>query len=283
MTTIDLDVTKLKGGFGAEVSGVDIARADDETLKALVDVFQTHGALLVRGQELTPDQLMRFVRTFGEPEGHTHTQFTLPGYPEIYLLSNKTENGRPIGAHNDGIGWHTDYSYKEHPVMNTLLYGVETPPEGADTLIADCCAAYASLSPERQAELDDLVLHHSYRHFMETRQFGKKKLTQQIIDENPDVFHPLIRTHPADGRKALWVSIGTVCGIVGMDTERAMALVDELVDYVTQDRFVYRHKWQPGDVLTWDNRCTLHTGSLFDDQKYERLIHRTWVKGDRPY
>ena len=280
---MESQIKELKPGFGAEVQGVDIANSDDEVRKALVDVFHKHGALLVRNQSMTPDDLMRFIRAFGEPEGHTQQQFTLPGYPEIYLLSNKTEDGRPIGAHNDGVGWHTDYSYKEEPVMSTMLYAVEVPGEGGDTMIADCCSAYDALPEERKKLLEGLVLHHSYVHFMKTRKYGQKPLTEQIIRDNPDVFHPLIRTHPADGRKALWVSTGTVRGIVGMDQDDAMNLIEELVEFVTQEQFVYRHKWQPGDILTWDNRCTLHTGTLFDDKKYTRYTQRMWVKGDKPF
>lgn len=279
-----MQVTELKSGFGAEVSGVDVASASDEVQQSLVDVFQKHGALLIRDQNMSPDDLMRFLSAFGEPEDHTQTKFTLPGYPKIYLLSNKkNDKGEPVGAHFDGIGWHTDYSYKEEPVMNTMLYSIEAPAEGGDTLLADCCAAYEALSETRKAKLDPLIVHHSYLHLMETRQYGRKPITQEIINDNPDVFHPLIRTHPADGRKALWVSTGTVKGIVGMDEAEALALIDELVEFVTQDQFVFRHRWRPGDILTWDNRCTLHTGSLFDDKKYTRLTHRMWVKGDKPF
>ncbi|MEM7569669.1 MAG: TauD/TfdA family dioxygenase [Pseudomonadota bacterium] len=279
-----LEVTELKPGFGAEVSGVDVASASDAVHQELVDIFQKHGALLIRGQDMSPDDLMRFLSAFGEPEDHTQTKFTLPGYPKIYLLSNKkNDKGEPVGAHFDGIGWHTDYSYKEEPVMNTMLYSIEVPAEGGDTLLADCCAAYDALSDKRKAQLDPLIVHHSYLHLMQTRLYGKKPITPEIIADNPDVHHPLIRTHPADGRKALWVSTGTVKGIIGMEEKEAMALIDELVDFVTQDQFVFRHRWQPGDILTWDNRCTLHTGSLFDDKKYERLTHRMWVRGDKPY
>lgn len=278
-----LQFKELKTGFGVEVSGVDVAKASDEVHKELVDVFNQHGAMLIRDQSMTPDDLMRFIHAFGEPEDHTQRQFTLPGYPKIFLLSNKEENGRPIGAHNDGVGWHTDYSYKEKPVMSTMLYSIEVPAEGGDTLLADCCAAYDALTEEQKAKLEPLVLHHSYKYFMETRQYGRQKLSEELIRNNPDVFHPLIRTHPADGRKALWVSTGTVRDIVDMDHDEAMKLIDELVEFVTQERFVYRHKWRPGDILTWDNRCTLHTGSLFDDEKYERLTHRLWVRGEKPF
>lgn len=275
-------VRELKPGFGTEILEVDVARAEEETLDAVVATFERSGAMLLRNQDMTPAQLMNFVKRFGEPELHTQTQFTLAGYPHIYVLSNKLVDGKPIGSHNDGVGWHTDYSYKEKPVKCTMLYAVEVPAEGADTMLADQCAAYDALPEEKKRALAPVILHHSYQYFMETRQYGRKLLSEKMKAENPDVFHPLIRTHPADGRKALWVSTGTVKDIVGMPHEAAMTLIDELVDFVTQDRFVFRHKWQVGDILMWDNRCTLHTGSLFDDQKYTRLMHRLWVKGEKP-
>jgi taurine dioxygenase len=273
----------LKPGFGAEIVGVDLATADDGALAGVVAAFHRHGVILIRDQALGPDQLIRFISAFGEPEEHTLKENTLPGYPNIYILSNRVVDGRPIGAHNDGIGWHTDYSYKALPVMATMLYAVEVPPEGSDTLIADQCAAWNALSPERQAELDGLILHHSYQHFMATRDFGERLiLSEAQRAENPDVFHPLIRTHPADGRKAIYVSTGTVKGVVGMPREEGLALIEDLVAFATQDEFVFRHKWRAGDVLMWDNRCTLHTGTLYDDTKYIREMHRLWVKGDRP-
>ncbi|NOZ66359.1 MAG: TauD/TfdA family dioxygenase [Alphaproteobacteria bacterium] len=280
---VQLDIKELKPGFGAEVTNVDITSADDDTRTKLVETFHKHGALLLRDQNLTPRQLLDYLGLFGEPEGHTLQQYTLPDYPNIYLLSNKQENGRQIGAHNDGVGWHTDYSYKEFPVQNTMLYAVEVPPEGSDTIIADCCAAYNALTTDRKEQLDKLILHHSYKYFMENREYGRMKLSKELEAENPDVFHPLIRTHPADGRKALWISTGTVKEIVGMDNPEGLDLIDELVDFVTQDQFTYRHKWRVGDVLTWDNRCTLHTGTIYDDKKYDRLMYRMWIKGDKPF
>jgi taurine dioxygenase len=283
MALAALDLKELKPGFGARISGLDLARASDRDRADVVAAFQRHGAILVRDQKLGPDDLMTFIAAFGEPEGHTLSQFTLPGYPKIYILSNRTVDGRPIGAHNDGVGWHTDYSYKARPVMCTMLYAVEVPPEGSDTLLADGCAAWKALPRERQAKLDGLKLHHSYQHFMATRQYGARELPEEIIRDNPDVIHPLVRTHPADGRKALWPSTGTVIEVVGMPNPEGLQLVDELVEFMTQDQFVYRHKWRVGDLLMWDNRCTLHTGTLYDDTRYFRTMHRLWVAGDRPY
>lgn len=283
MQALKLETRELKPGFGVELTGVDLPSADSETLEQVVRAFHLHGVILLRGQTMTPNHLHSFIELFGEAEDHTQKQFTLPGYPKIFVLSNRVVDGRPIGTHNDGVGWHTDYSYKAEPVMSTMLYAVEVPDEGSDTLLADCCAAYNALPESYRHELDPLVLHHSYQHLMATRLYGRQEISEEMKAGNPDVFHPLIRTHPADGRKALWVSTGTVKGIVGMETEEALGLIDNLVEFVTQEQFVYRHKWQVGDLLMWDNRCTLHTGTLFDDTKYIRQMYRMWVKGDRPY
>ena len=270
-------------GFGSEIFDVKLATADSATLAAVVDTFQRSSAIVLRGQELSPQQLKRFMRLFGILEGHTLQEYTLPGHPEIYVLSNRIVDGRPIGAHNDGVVWHTDYSYREEPVMCTMLYAVEVPPEGSDTLFADICSAYQALPEAQRARLDGMVVHHSFRHFMERRVYGKAETSAELFAQNPDVFHPLIRRHPFDGRKALWVSTGTVKGIVGMPEPEGTQLVDSLVEFATQDRFVYRHKWQKGDVVVWDNRSTLHSGTLFDDQRYIREMHRLWVKGDKPF
>ncbi|CAN7335138.1 TauD/TfdA family dioxygenase [Phenylobacterium sp. LjRoot225] len=282
-TLADIRTRPLKPGFGAEILDVDIRTADIDTLQGVVRTFHRHGAIVLRDQTLTPGELTDFVAQFGEPEDHTLLEYTVPGFPKVFRLSNRIVDGKPIGSHNDGVGWHTDYSYKPEPVMSTMLYAVEVPAEGADTLLADCVAAWASLPPERQAELDGKVLHHSYQHFMATRQYGARELSEELKAQNPDVFHPLVRTHPADGRKALWPSTGTVMEVVGMPNPEGLELIDELVEYATQDRFVYRHKWRVGDVLMWDNRCTLHTGTLFDDTKYIREMHRLWVRGDKPF
>jgi taurine dioxygenase len=276
-------IRALKDGFGAEILDVDLATASDAQMDEVVEAFHRNGAILLRGQTLSPDALVAFVARFGEPEGHTLQDFTLPGYPNIYILSNREVDGKPIGAHNDGVGWHTDYSYKAEPVMCTMLYAVEVPGEGSDTLLADGVAAWNALSPERQVELEGLKLHHSYEHFMATREWGSRELTDEQKLATPNVVHPLIRTHPADGRKALWPSTGTVIEVIGKPGPEGLAMIDELVEFMTQERFVYQHKWKVGDLLMWDNRCTLHTGTLYDDTKYFRTMHRLWAKGDRPF
>lgn len=281
--TTSLRSEPLKGTFGSEILGVDLSACDAATLQAIVSELHRTGAILVRGQDaLSPEGFARFSRAFGSPEGHTLQDFTLPGHPEIYVLSNRLENGRPVGAHNDGIGWHTDLNYTAEPSMCTMLHAIIVPPEGSDTLLADQCAAYAALPDDRRELVDRLKQIHSYEYLMSMRSEGRRDVPPEVLRANPDVVHPLVRTHPEDGRKALWISSCTP-GFVGWSTRESEPLIEELIDWVTQERFVYRHKWRAGDVLVWDNRCTLHTGTLFDDTRYIREMHRMWIKGDRPY
>src|ERR1051325_4563161 len=161
-TALRLRTRPLMPNFGVEILDVDIARADRETAAEVVRTFHRHGAIVLRGQKLTQPDQIAFTRMFGEPEGNTRKEYTDPDYPEIYVISNKVVNGRLIGDYASGIGWHTDFSYGEKPAMCTMLYSLEAPPEGSDTLLADLCAAWNALPPERQKAIDGLVIHHSY-------------------------------------------------------------------------------------------------------------------------
>jgi taurine dioxygenase len=274
----EISIRPLRDDFGVELRDIDLTRCGPDIHRAVVDTFDRHGIMVIRGQTLSPQDQMRFTQAFGTPEDNPRREFTYPGIPEIYVISNKVVDGRKIGDPTAGQGWHTDSSFLAEPVKCTMLYAMEVPDEGSDTLLADLCAAWNALPAERQAELDGLQVQHSWRALMEMKGVYLAPEDNSL----PDVVHPMVRVHPADGRKALWVSTGTTRGVVGMPNPQGLELLDELVAFATQDRFVYRHKWQVGDVLIWDNRCTLHTGTPFDLSKYQRHVHRTWVRGDRP-
>lgn len=279
MALIDAELKPLRPGFGVEITGIDLATASDAVMNDVVDAFHRHGAIVVRDQRLDQAAQVRFTRRFGEPAENSRPEFCDPDFPEIYNISNKVVNGRRIGDPDAGLGWHTDYSYAKTPAMCTMLYALEVPAEGSDTLIADQCAAFEALPETRQRELDGLVIHHSFAALREMRNIPT---TDEDRARYPDVYHPMVRRHPRDGRKALWVSTGTVKGIVGMPNPQGVDLISELVDFITQERFIYRHKWRVGDVLVWDNRCTLHRGTPFDRDKYVRYVRRTWVRGEVP-
>jgi taurine dioxygenase len=278
---VQLETRSLLPKFGVEILGVDLTSADRPTLDAVLDTFHRNGAILLRGQSLTPAQQVAFTKEFGEPETNVREEHTVPGQPEVFVISNKVVDGKRIGNPEAGLNWHTDFQYGQRTALSTILHALEVPPEGSDTLLADLCSAWNELPDEKKKEIDRLQVHFSYQMFQDKRGVT---LTQAEKDLMPDVIHPLVRTHPADGRKAIWgLAVTPVKEIVGMPEEESIDLIKELIDYCTQERFLYRHKWKPGDVLVWDNRCTLHTGTPFDMKNHIRHVHRTWVRGDKPF
>jgi taurine dioxygenase len=275
-----LDTRPLITGFGVEISGIDVKKASPENLLEVATALAHHGAIVRRGQSLTPRDQVEFTSLFGEPAGNPQLEFTVPEEPKVFVISNKVVDGKPIGDPEAGTAWHTDLNYERRPAAYTCLHALEVPTEGSDTLIADTCAAWNALPDERQRQIDGLKVQHSYANLAAR---SNRNLTNEERREYPDVCHPLVRRHPADGRKALWgLSTTTPNGIVDMPNPAGKDLIRELMEFATKDQFVYRHKWQVGDILVWDNRCTLHRGTPFDKSKYIRLVHRTWVRGEEP-
>jgi taurine dioxygenase len=165
--------------------------------------------------------------------------------------------------------------YERLPGYCTLLHALEVPEEGSDTLFADLCAAWEALPNERKEELKELVVHHSYAQLASLK---GTKLTAEHRKSLPDVFHPLVRKHPFNGRLALRPCFGGSKGVLGIANPEGLDLLKQLVEFVTQEQFIYRHKWKRGDLLVWDNNCALHRGTPFDKQKYVRFVHRTWIQ-----
>lgn len=267
----------LKDDFGVEILDVDLNEASDETFGEIADIYRRNSVLLIRNQNLSPDTLLRFSSCFGPLVPHTRDEYTLPGYPTIYVLSNKVVNGKPIGIHRDGIGWHTDGSYLQRPLITTLLYALETPPEGGDTRFADTCGAYEALDEEDKRKYGELEVLHSFTYLMENREYGRAAVTPEQKAKTPEAVHPLVLTRPHDGKKSLYLSLGTAQEVVGYEPEEGREIVRRLADFATQPEFVYAHKWKAGDLVAWNNLCTLHCASLYDDTKYERLVYRVWI------
>jgi taurine dioxygenase len=270
-----MQTSALKQDYGVEITGIDIRTASPATLQEVVGLLNAHGAIVVRDQDIAPADLVSFTHLFGEPADNPRKEVTLPGYPDIAIISNKIVDGKPIGDADAGSGWHFDMPYERRPGFCTLLYALEVPVEGSDTLLADLCAAWDAVPEQRREEIRDLVLHHSYA---QLTSFKGKVLTVEQRQKFPDVFHPLVRRHPFNGRLALRPCFGGSKGVLGMANPAGLNLIQELVEFVTQERFIYRHKWRRGDLLVWDNNCTLHRGTPFDKDKYIRLVHRTWIQ-----
>ena len=285
---MSLSVKRVNDTFVGEVGGVNLS--DDhgpDEIAAIRGALMEHGMLVFHGQDMTNEEHVRFSQKFGPSEIHTVKQYLLPDFPEIIALANRGEQGtKPIA--NGGAYWHSDITYKAQPPMGSILYGMEIPPEGGDTLYCDMAAAYDALSDEMKAKIDGLKAVHSYLpRFMASRQIddGFKKAQFELSDEQKaelaEVVHPIVRTHPENGRKALFINEGFTVRVEGMDEAEGKALLDELNAHATQDRFIYAHDWSVGDVVFWDNRVTMHKATEYDRQ-YARRMHRTTVQGDVP-
>ena len=270
-----MKTSALKADYGVEISDIDIRNASPGELQEIVELLSSHGAIVLRDQELDPEHLVAFTHVLGEPAYNPRKEVTLPGFPDIAVISNKIVDGKPIGDPDAGTGWHFDMPYERRPGYYTLLYALEVPDEGSNTLLADLCAAWDAFPEDRREEVRDLVLHHSYA---QLASFKNNTLTPEQRRRLPDVFHPLVRRHPHNGRLALRPCFGGCKGVLGIANPAGLELIKELVEFVTQERFVYSHKWRPRDLLVWDNNCTLHRGTPFDKKKYIRLVHRTWIQ-----
>jgi len=268
--------------LGAEIGGIDLAQPlSEEQFREILEAFHRYGVIYFRDQKLLPEQLAAFSARFGELDIHHMTEHTLPHLPQVRILSNVVKDGKAVGIVHGGMHWHSDLSYKEQPALATLLYGLECPPEGADTLFADMYAAYDALPSETKAKLQGRRAVHD-RAFRYVQLYpNRRPLTPEQIAKVPPVKHPVIRIHPATRKPCLYVAKDVVSEIVGIPYEEGRTLIDELETFATDSRFVYAHKWRPNDLIVWDNRCTLHRATPYDS-KYRRTLHRTQVKGEIP-
>jgi taurine dioxygenase len=276
-------IKALSEHVGAEISGVNLAAdLSDGTFERIEDAYNHYSVMVFRDQQLTPEQQIAFARRFGELEISPRTEFALPGYPEILVLSNIIENGKPIGNADAGRTWHTDMSYTKTPPRGSLLYAREIPIANGralgDTIFASAAAAFESLSPDKQASLLGLRAIHRGS----AKKYAPGSRLGDLIKDIPDVEHPVIRTHPITGRKAIYVREGECVGIGGMPDEQSLPLIKELADMVTRPEFCYRHRWSLGDLLMWDNSMTQHLATSDYQLPLRRLMHRVTVNGTVP-
>ena len=280
------DVRRLPGPFGAEVVGLDLSvPLANEDFARIHRAHLAHHVLVFRDQCITPDEHVRFSQRFGPLQIHVQRKFQLAGHPPVLVVSNIRENGQPIGLGDAGHFWHSDLSYKERPSLGSLLHAQELPSEGGDTLFADQHAAYEALPSALKARIDKMQAEHSYLaryDELRARNPWRPALTQAQIDEVRPVIHPVVRTHPETGRKALFVSEHFTTRILGLAESDSRLLLHELFAASTQPRQQYRHRWQPHDLVFWDNRSVVHLAAGTPEH-LRRKLYRTTIEGDRPY
>ncbi|MDO8323471.1 MAG: TauD/TfdA family dioxygenase [Phenylobacterium sp.] len=278
-----IQVFASEEGFGAEIVGVDLSRPlSPEAREEIRAAWARHSVVSFPDQPLSLHELEAFTLQMGK-FGIDPFIAPMPGHPNVLELRREPDEK----ATNFGAGWHSDWSFQEKPPAATLLHSKVTPPVGGDTLFADCASAYDALSPAMKAMLAPMKAVHSAGRAYGTKgvfaRETEKRTMAIIVSEEADqsLTHPLVRTHPVTGRKALFVSPVYTVGIEGFEAKEAQAILAFLFGHITQDRFIYRHKWRPNMLLMWDNRCTVHLAEGGYDG-HLRLMHRTTVAGDKP-
>ncbi len=278
-----LAVTPSGAALGAEIQGVDIARgvtaADVERIRA---ALARHLVLVFRAQCIDDAMLLGFSRRFGELDPPGPNPYGEPfhrEFPELNVISNIVEDGKPRGNLGDGEAvWHADMTYIERPPKGAVLYALELPPSGGDTYFANMYAAYAELPQTLKRRIEGRVAIHDAAH--NSAGMLRRGYTEvSDVRETPGAHQPLVWTHPIDGRRALFLGRRPHSYIVGLDVAESEALLDALWEHATAPRFVMRHEWQLGDVLMWDNLAVLHRRDAFDPSSRRRL-HRAQLRGE---
>jgi taurine dioxygenase len=269
-----LPARSLSGALGVEIGGVDLSRPlDNRVLDEIQDLFAENIVIVIPGQTLEPAHLVRFIEHFGAAEAHPlGSRRGLDGLPQVMVLENR--KGK-LGPRNDI--WHSDISYGEMPPLGSALYAIEVTQGRADTMFTNMYAAYASLSPGLRKTLDGLTAIHTAEPLV--REVPSRL---SVAEAPPGVEHPVVRTHPVTGRKALYVNPWYTAHFVGWSVDDSRPLLDHLAAVATQHENIYRHHWRVGDVVMWDNRCAMHYGVRDYDDTMPRFMWRVTAAGDRP-
>jgi taurine dioxygenase len=283
-----IPVRKCDAACGAEIV-FDLSRPIDEPAFGEIErLFHDNIMVFFRDQRLSEDQHIALSRRFGELEIHIVEKYLLPGHPEILLISNvRNEAGEHIGLADAGFTWHTDTSYRRRPSRCSLLYAKEVPERDGtplgDTVFANTVAAYEALPEAMKRRLAGLKAIHRYSMRRRIENSPRPKLTAAQLAETPDIAHPIVRTHPSTGKKALYVTAGECIGIEGMPEDEALQLIAELDAHCVRPEFCYRHHWRVGDLVMWDNASAMHLAICDYALPERRLMHRTTVIGSEPF
>ncbi len=278
-SSLQLELEPISGVLGATVQGVDLAsELSTETVAAIRQAFVEYHVLFFRDQSLTPEQQMKFGRLFGKLDVHPFVHGT-DAHPEVLDVLTLPED-----TVNFGGGWHCDVTFLEEPDLGSILYAIEVPPAGGDTLFANQHAAYEALSDKMKSMLEGLIGVHSAG--VQYNDGGPSTLSKAMKTKDADlasteVLHPVVRTHPESGRKGLYVNRAFTTRIKGLRRNESNALLQFLFDHAVEERFTCRFRWQAGSVAMWDNRSVQHY-ALHDYTGHRRHMRRITVCGDKP-
>jgi alpha-ketoglutarate-dependent 2,4-dichlorophenoxyacetate dioxygenase len=283
---MNISIRPLTPGFGAEITGIDLRELDDATFAKIEDAFETYSVLVFPGQRLDDDAQIAFSRRFGDLEktqGHIANNFTVR---HVSVISNLDPEGKLMSADDPRIqyrlgqrNWHSDSSFKRVPAKASLLHARILPSDGGETQFASLRAAYDALPEARKKQLEGSAAVHHYAY--SRRHLGIELTNEEEDKRFPPVAQAIIRTNPKNGRKALYVG-SHASHFVGMPEEEGRALLKELLDFATQEKFTYLHRWKVGDLVMYDNRAALHRARPYAITTQPRVLHRTTVMGEGP-
>ncbi|HEY6993253.1 MAG TPA: TauD/TfdA family dioxygenase [Xanthobacteraceae bacterium] len=267
----------LSAALGAEITGVDLSKEiDDRTFAQIRDAWHEHLVILLRDQDLAEEDQVRFAEKFGPP-AVIHTKQFVRKHPAVMLISNIREDGKPIGALPDGeMHFHSDQCHQERPAMASMLYAIEVPRVGGNTLFANGYKAYETLPDAIKQRIAGRKALNAYDY-----ETAAMKRGTRLAEGVPSYSHPMVRTHPATGRRALYVNRLMTVRIEGLPARESDELLEALFEHQERREFVYEHVWRPGDLLMWDNRCTLHARTDFSPDE-RRLMRRVTILGEKP-
>ena len=278
---MSLTITKLSDHTGAEATGVDLTRPIDDATKARLNAaFTEHSVLVVRDQDMNPHQTLDAVQLFGEVFIQHNTRFALPDCPQLHYISNQDKF--PDGTrYIPGEGYHTDHSNDARPPKATVLFAVTLPDRGGDTQYVNMHRAYETLPAATKERIADLKAIHVYQNSHSTRKLmGLPEAAKERVPNA--VLHPIVRTHPETGRKAIYINPIRIEGLLGLSHAEALPLLDELLEHAIKPEHQYRHQWRKGDLVLWDNRCLLHKANGDYDMDQLRYLYRVMLKGTVP-
>jgi taurine dioxygenase len=273
-------ITSLTTHTGAEVRGLNLADDVDSDIRAdLNRAFADHHVLVIPGQDLTPEGFKKAAQVFGELQPHDKKEVHVPDHPDVYYVSNDhIVNGKRIIP---GETFHTDHSNHPAPPKATTLFAVSLPGRGGDTQYVNMHDAYDDLPEDMKRRIDGLKAVHVYLSKYSPRSLGNLTEESRKALPTPGI-HPLVRTHPDNGRKALYLNPVRMESIVGMEDSEALELIGELMAHATQNKYEYRHQWRHGDMVIWDNRSVMHQANPDYDMSERRFLYRLMLKGEVP-
>ena len=278
---------KLHPTIGAKVQGIDLSILNDDNISEINNLWLKYLILLFPNQDISDEDHIRFGRKFGQLEKHPSLSHRSSKNPEIYRVSNVSEEGKIIPSKNTSWQylkqswlWHTDSSFREIPSKGSILHGISTTRKGGSTYFANMYEAYNDLDKATKESINNLWVIHDHDYIINLSSELKSKQNKGSYEDLPPVKHPLVQIHPVTRKKSLFLSPHTMVNIDDFNEKNGRKLLDELIDHSVQPKYVYKHEWTDNDIIMWDNRCTMHSVEPFDNNTIKRIMHRVTLVGE---